>query len=201
MIDWDNIVAPKLVAPNSGQTIIYGLVDPRTLLVRYVGRSSTGVQRPRQHRRRAAHERNHKASWIRSLLALGLDYTIVVLEVVHKDALDSAERFWIAYGNACGWPLTNHTAGGEGSSGRVLSSETLAKMSAAQKGRKRPRAQVEASARGHIGLRPSPAHLAKLRGRKQTPEHVAKRAAARRGKPCSPDTKAKIAAALRARKQ
>jgi hypothetical protein len=43
---------------------------------------------------------------------LGLTYEIVTLEVV-ADApeLAKAERWWIAFGRACGWPLTNITDG------------------------------------------------------------------------------------------
>ena len=66
--------------------------------------------------------------------------------------------------------LRNLTDGGEGTSGRVHSEETRAKMSAASK------------------------------GQKQSPEHVAKRVAARKGETVSTETRAKISAAQVGRK-
>lgn len=98
--------------------LIYGLVDPRTKLVRYVGKSSSGLTRPRSHLcpSNLAH-RTYSARWIKSLLALGLRYEIVVLETPHKEILSDTERWWIAYGRASGWPLTNLTDGGEGAFG------------------------------------------------------------------------------------
>lgn len=180
MIDWDAQVAPKLVAPTGAQSrLIYGLVDPRTMLIRYVGSSATGLRRPNAHRtRKELAKRCHKASWIASLLKAGLDYIVVVLEESPTD-LHAAERFWIAYGRCLGWPLTNMTGGGEGALGRPVSSETRSKMKDALRGRKRAPEAAARSAEGHRGKPLKPEHLAKLRGRKQAAEHVAKRIAAR----------------------
>jgi hypothetical protein len=52
---------------------------------------------------------------------LELDYEITVLEAVH-DALklEEAERWWIAFGRACGWPLTNIRDGGYPSAEVIL---------------------------------------------------------------------------------
>lgn len=92
--------------------LIYGLIDPRTLLIRYVGLSSNGMRRPRNHRWPSCPD-TYCRRWVKSLQRLGLNYKIVVLEVL-KDAadLDQAERWWIALGRASGWPLTNLTDGG-----------------------------------------------------------------------------------------
>lgn len=69
-----------------------------------------------------------KANWIRSLVKFGLTYDIAILEVIHSaDDLPIAERWWIAYARACGWPLTNATDGGEGLLNPAAS--TRAKMS------------------------------------------------------------------------
>lgn len=107
--------------------LIYGLIDPRTLLVRYVGKSSTGLLRPNSHRAaaRCAAPRGHCGRWINSLHRLGLDYVVVVLEDIVpqldslaaaavKSRLNDMERWWIAYGRASGWELTNMTSGGDG---------------------------------------------------------------------------------------
>jgi hypothetical protein len=50
-----------------------------------------------------------------------MDYEITVLETV-RDAteLADAERWWIAFGRACGWPLTNLTSGGGLSEDAIL---------------------------------------------------------------------------------
>ncbi len=181
------------------QNLIYALVDPHTLLVRYIGLSSTGMKRPRDHRNPSQlKSRTHKTNWIRSLQALGLDYTIVVLEEVASScAVSVAEIWWIAYGRASGWPLTNLTDGGEGVTGHKPSAETRAKMSAARRGKKRsPEACAKSAAtqRGRkLGPR-SPEATAKAaasnRGRKRTPEARAKMAAAMKGKRRSPEQRA-----------
>jgi hypothetical protein len=102
--------------------LIYGLVDPTDQLIHYVGLSSSGLTRPRSHRQRSQKLSRQEACapfdcarWVQQLQAVGLDYEIVVLEELAEDsALQAAERWWIAYGKGCGWPLTNQTAGGEG---------------------------------------------------------------------------------------
>lgn len=90
--------------------IIYGLVDPRTLLIRYVGMSSSGLLRPKQHRK---HSGPHCGNWIKQLQRLGHAYEIVVLEVCQSAFdLPAAECWWIDYGKASRWPLTNCRSGG-----------------------------------------------------------------------------------------
>ena len=93
--------------------LIYGLIDPRMRMIFYVGLSSSGLSRPKDHRRESAPDTCCR-HWVRSLQRQGLDYEITVLEEFRNDAqLSAAERWWIAYGRACGWPLTNRTRGGE----------------------------------------------------------------------------------------
>lgn len=65
--------------------IIYALVDPRTHLVRYVGKSTTGVYRPRHYGQPAqlSGRRGHNpelTAWILELRDAGLDYEIVTLD-------------------------------------------------------------------------------------------------------------------------
>ena len=96
---------------------IYGLRDPRSMMIRYVGKTNTGMRRPLSHAEKQCLdiERNtHKVNWIRSLLKLGLMYEVVVLEHVSIVAdLDSAERKWIRWGREAG-VLVNLTDGGTG---------------------------------------------------------------------------------------
>jgi hypothetical protein len=112
--------------------IIYGLIDPRTNLIRYVGLSSRGMRRPKDHRRSSCPE-SYCRRWVKTLQKLGLDYEITVLEVLaHPAELSQAERWWIAFGRACGWPLTNCTDGG-GFSEEVLAKRLVRKAERARK--------------------------------------------------------------------
>lgn len=93
--------------------LIYGLIDPRTRLIFYIGLSSTGMSRPKSHRRPST-QGSRCRDYVRALQKDGFDYEITVLEEVRNPTeLPLSERRWIAYGKACGWPLTNATAGGE----------------------------------------------------------------------------------------
>jgi len=78
------------------------------------------MARPREHRK-TYRATTYCSSWIRSLRRIDLDYEIVVLEVLKDtDELAEAERWWIAYGRACRWPLTNTMSGGYPSSEVIL---------------------------------------------------------------------------------
>jgi group I intron endonuclease len=151
------------------QHIIYALVDPRTLLVRYVGCSARGWKRTAQHGHASNLKRGrHVSAWIKSLLAAGISYFAVLLEETNADELHERERWWIAYGKMSGWDLTNHTAGGEGMTGYVFSAESRAKMSASLKGNvMSPEARAKSSAAN--------------RGRKRSDEARAKISEGKRG--------------------
>lgn len=205
------------------QFIIYGLVDPRTLLARYIGLSASGLERPSRHRRPSELRRHgHKTNWIKALHALGLDYTIVVLEeVASRGALADLERFWIAYGRACGWPLTNLTDGGEGSKG--LMPEVREQIANTLRGHKRTQESIEKqfATRKANGYKHSDKTRAKMRasnvgksrptlkGKPLTAECRAKISAAKigkerpmlKGKPLSAEHRAKISAAAKSRHQ
>lgn len=204
----------------SARFLIYGLVDPRTLLVRYVGKSSSGMRRPRAHKYRL--KGTHRAHWVRSLLGLGLMYEIVILESVESaELLNESECWWIAYGHLSCWPLTNHTEGGEGTTGYRASAETRAKLSALHKGRiKSPetrallaevarrwirtpeiRAKMAASARKRPPISESTsAKISEvLRQRERSPKSIAALTSANHGRVFSAETRAKIGEATRKR--
>jgi hypothetical protein len=106
--------------PETSKYLIYGLVDPRTDDIRYIGQSSRGLARPHSHGWVSAlrTRKTHTTAWIKSLRRAGFDYTVVILEVVnHKNLLGVAERRWIRCARELGWHLTNHTEGGEGRTG------------------------------------------------------------------------------------
>ncbi len=116
---------------------IYGLIDPRTHMIRYVGLSSLD-RRPSDHRSTALlkNDNSHRSNWIRELDSIDLDYEICLLEIcASRSQLNLAEIWWIAYGRACGWPLTNLTDGGDGGAlGRKHTEETKAKLKLARVG-------------------------------------------------------------------
>lgn len=97
---------------------IYGLIDPRSGAVRYIGQTARGLSRVLWHSKKHALKRTeHKSNWIKSLHVLGLNYNYCVLEVVPEERLGEQERSWIAYGRSQGWNLTNFTDGGPGTFG------------------------------------------------------------------------------------
>ena len=118
----------------SAATHIYGLIDPRTNELRYVGMS----KRPR--RRLTFHmcasqlrSKNHRAHWLRGLLAAGARPELVILETVSNDTWQEAEQFWIGYFKFIGANLTNSTEGGEGLSG--IGPEGRERCGAARRGK------------------------------------------------------------------
>lgn len=117
-------------------SFIYGLVDPRTGEVRYIGKTVNGERRLRSHRSQMKGDRSHKGAWLRQLRKLGLTFEMNVLEVASPDLLLERESVWIAFGREQGWPLTNLTNGGEGLHGHKFSQEHREKISIANRGRK-----------------------------------------------------------------
>ena len=114
--------------------LVYGLIDPRTGELRYVGKSCSGLARPRQHLCPKQSPVTHRGSWITGLLRDGMKPEIEIIEV-HDSAssLADAERFWIAYFRFVGCRLTNHTDGGDGVVGHLHSTEAKAKIRARRK--------------------------------------------------------------------
>lgn len=116
----------------SDRYFIYGLRDPRTMEIRYVGQSSRGMKRPKQHTR-PNNLKNDHFYVVRWLKSINCKPEIVVLERLRIDCLSAADRCvalndaeirWIALGRlALGKRLTNLTIGGGGTSGYKKSPE------------------------------------------------------------------------------
>lgn len=148
----------------AAETCIYGLVDPRTNAIRYVGKTNRPRARLRAHIAAVDRKPCHKSAWIKSLLALEIEPTLVILEEIPPGGDWAArERDWIA-----ALPnLTNQTAGGEGTLGRTLSAETREKI--------RAKALEREPAHGRVATpEQRAAQAAKMRGRTLTAEHRAK---------------------------
>lgn len=202
--------------------IVYGLVDPRSKEVRYVGWTSNIRRRMREHCCPKDRERAYKDNWLRELKTSGLSPICITLETGNGDGYGEAEKHWIAKYRDSGVRLTNITDGGDGATGHIKSIETRLKLSSALKGRPRPREVIERAVatkrkRGHTQKQYNALRLVSLgnKGRKQPRAAVEARARALRGKswghhseevrkeiskrfkgvPKSPEQRAKISAA------
>lgn len=177
--------------------LIYALVDPESRLVKYIGKSCSGLARPKQHMAAYSYNRRyHVSRWIRRLVTVGLSPEIVVLETVNdKHALIPAEIWWIAYGRCLGWPLTNLTRGGDGSYGRHTSEETRSRMRAAHVKRAPWSAESRLKA-GAASRRRTPEGIRINVEAMRTPEANAKKSLISKGRPKSPEHRAKLAVNL-----
>ena len=190
--------------------LVYGLIDPRTQQLRYIGASTQGLKRPKQHWEPYYLEKDgntFKVRWIRKLLRLGLVPSVVILEALPSaEAVFPAEQAWISIMRLRGAPLTNTSDGGEGSLGYHHSGEAKERIAASKRGRKRTpteRARMSASHRGRERTSEEIEHARQLglswKGKTRSPETRAKISAAKKGKVRDPETVAKVAAALRGR--
>lgn len=98
--------------------LVYGLFDPDTQQLRYVGKSSCGIRRAKMHSYPSvlrSEQHLPKSRWIAKLLRRGVTYEICILEECEKEEeLNEAERFNIAYYRSIGCDLLNICPGGEG---------------------------------------------------------------------------------------
>lgn len=138
-------------------TVIYGLYDPITKQVRYVGKTVSGLRRRLDaHLYNARHRLKQPcAHWVGSLLARGLHPEIFEIEVCPPGAdWEEAERFWIESLRALGCRLLNlSVGGGAGALGWRASDDTKRKMSTSRMGRvvtEETRKKIGASNRGKV---------------------------------------------------
>ena len=115
--------------------LIYGLVDPRDGNIRYIGKSCSGLNRPKNHNKPSNLKANtHKVHWIKNLLFEGSKPRIVIIEEFdNPEVLDAAEQKWIAHYKSIGADLTNSDNGGVGSLGRKHKDSTKKIMSEKRK--------------------------------------------------------------------
>jgi hypothetical protein len=92
--------------PGDEKTHIYALVDPKDKSIRYIGKSDKPKYRFLQHMADKTSNRQ-KAAWITSLQNRGLKPKLKILETVPCELWGEAENYWIHFGKARGWPLTN----------------------------------------------------------------------------------------------
>jgi hypothetical protein len=104
---------------------VYGLLDPRTWEIRYVGYTSDPFGRYydhlywRDHAKRGSKLNWHHINWLRKLKREGFDPQMIILATGWRDKmLNEVEPHLIAKYRAEGARLTNSTDGGAGAHGR-----------------------------------------------------------------------------------
>ena len=204
---------------------IYGIVDekddPTTVV--YVGAARYPKSRMTRHWRQRYDKESPLNTWLRSLDRCP-DY--VVLTTCGLDERDDQERYWIAHYGFDN--LLNVTTGGHGFdgknyqldpvsrarqiaavkkalTGRTMSDETKARISAANTGKKRTPEAREKMRQAKLGKPLSEEHRRKLgdahRGRVHTAAARANMSAAQRGKTVSDETREKLRQAWVRRKE
>lgn len=127
--------------------IIYALVDPSTKEIRYIGKSSKGLARARQHNLNSKDTLNtnpHKLNWLKKLDSQGLSPTHIILKDLTALCLDKSkeeiteilsneEITLIREHREAGCNLVNATDGGEGALGRIVSNDTKLKIAESQR--------------------------------------------------------------------
>lgn len=92
-------------------TYIYGLIDPETGEMRYVGKSDNPKVRYQYHL--ADKNTNpHKTAWISGLSKRGLKPKLVIVEETNQKQWEERERYWIKHYRDAGAPLVNILEGG-----------------------------------------------------------------------------------------
>jgi group I intron endonuclease len=144
--------------------VIYALsADGQTY--RYVGLTVQPRVRLNAHRHAARHGQQYPVyNWMRKHGPENVRMRVLCYASV--DDLPAAEQWWITELRSLGYDLLNLTDGGEGNIGWTMPEDVRARLAAHVKSEEHRRRISEA-----------------MRGRTQSPEHVAKVVEARRGKP------------------
>lgn len=117
------------------KNIIYCLIDPLDNKVFYIGKSTSGLKRPKEHFKPSSLLKNNlKNSKIKSIKLKNQTPKIAILATSEeKEDLFFLEIQFIKFFKENGISLCNHTEGGEGTLGYKLSEETKMKISQRQK--------------------------------------------------------------------
>lgn len=120
---------------------IYGLIDPITGLIRYVGKSVNPRKRLNDHCKRCSKSPSHINSWLLGLKKISMKPEILILDEVCENNWIFWEQFYISLLKSWGLSLVNMTDGGENPpinkrKGYKMSDEARLNMSLAQVGNK-----------------------------------------------------------------
>lgn len=173
--------------------IIYGMKDPRSGEVRYIGKTIQQLElRVRGHLKPHTLQRcdTHLTRWLRQLRSEGLKPIAFVIEEVSIKDLDKTEVFWIAHYKSLGAKLVNIAPGGTGGPTRKGYKNSPEHTKRLHEG------LAHAKANGLIPSTPrTPEWNAKIadarKGMKFTKQHRANISAGKKGKKQDPDVIAK----------
>lgn len=159
--------------------IVYGLIDPNTNHIRYIGKSVSGITRVLHHKTPSSlkESNTHKNNWIKSLKANNQEYSYYILFVadyrLNKEEaniiLYKVEQRFISLYRKIDNNLTNSDDGGPGVTGRKTSIETRKKMSETAKKRPLHPALLEQQKPKGRPLKKSPRTLAEGRKSRAIP--------------------------------
>lgn len=108
---------------------IYAILDPESLLFRYVGQTSKDIELRMGWHRKPDSPTKHLARDDKS-------FVVVILETVMKSDADDAEKFWIKRLRFKGFDLLNVSDGGAGTTGRKWTDSQRKKFKEATNGSK-----------------------------------------------------------------
>ena len=119
------------------ENVIYGLIDPNTKEIRYIGKTNNYKRRLLAHHSPSRLKLNtHHNNWIKSLININQKAEIMIIESYDNyEELNQAEIDMIAYLRFIGCKLTNGTLGGDGRYAFNHSEETKKKMSSSAVGK------------------------------------------------------------------
>jgi hypothetical protein len=138
------------------QVYIYGLIDPTTSQLRYIGKSINPNSRFRKHLQDSKKKITYKDKWIFSLIERKIKPELIIIDTLEEVNWEFWEIHYISYFKSIGCSLTNLTCGGENPPNL--------------KGRKRTIEEIEKIRLGNIGKKRS----------KETRENISK---SKKGKP------------------
>lgn len=183
---------------SSETTFIYGLWDPRTLELRYIGKADNPEKRWFSHLSYARHgDGTYKSKWIRQLLEEGLLPCLDVLEEVPGDRWQEYEMAWIEEAREQGLNLTNTSDGGNGfTKGYKFPDEVRKRIGEKNRGKVMSPEARRKIGDGNRGKVRSPEFLQRLseyrKGKRLSEEHKRKIAEAGRGRTHTEETREKL---------
>jgi len=126
---------------NIKKVFIYGLIDPSTNELRYVGKSINPKMRLRKHISERSKHDSYKDRWVRKLYNSGNRPELIIIDEVLKSEWQYWEIHYISYFKGIGCRLTNGTIGGDqppSTKGRKHTEKSKKKMSDFKKGKSIP---------------------------------------------------------------
>jgi len=155
--------------------VIYGLTDPRSTCVRYIGQTRDPFERYAGHCRHQPYSRDPRVRWIRELRQNGLKPGLIELEVVPESDAAAVEHFWISSLRSAGASLFNISDGQDTvwtpasraklsarKVGQVVSNETREKLRKLATGKRQSSETVDKRRKKLVGRRFNPETIERM---------------------------------------